>query len=194
MRRPDGETLELEADHRRHAEVENAIRDLKYGVGLKPHALGALRRQRRLAGGTGDGPQHGPLDGANRPGRAGGGHQDPPAAVLRSGGAAHPLGAPPHTASATALALGSPVQPRPGTAASGSTSSLTATPVSEPSNGQPNIPANSRPPGPRVQPAASDLTITRFPASIDRSRGPVRLLKTLCGVTSVPMEPRLSPL
>ena len=29
-----GETMELEADHRRHAEVENAIRDLKYGVGL----------------------------------------------------------------------------------------------------------------------------------------------------------------
>ena len=30
----DGDTLELEADHRRHAEIENAIRDLKYGVGL----------------------------------------------------------------------------------------------------------------------------------------------------------------
>ena len=30
----DGETLELEADHRRHAEIQNAIRDLKYGVGL----------------------------------------------------------------------------------------------------------------------------------------------------------------
>ena len=29
-----GDALELEADHRRHAEVENAIRDLKYGVGL----------------------------------------------------------------------------------------------------------------------------------------------------------------
>ena len=29
----DGETLELEADHRRHAEIEDAIRDLKYGVG-----------------------------------------------------------------------------------------------------------------------------------------------------------------
>jgi hypothetical protein len=29
-----GTTLELEADHRRHAEVENVIRDLKYGVGL----------------------------------------------------------------------------------------------------------------------------------------------------------------
>ena len=30
----DGATLELEADHRRHTEIENAIRDLKYGVGL----------------------------------------------------------------------------------------------------------------------------------------------------------------
>jgi hypothetical protein len=26
--------LELEADHRRHAEIENAIRDLKYGMAL----------------------------------------------------------------------------------------------------------------------------------------------------------------
>jgi len=30
----EGEMLDLEADHRRHAECENAIRDLKYGVGL----------------------------------------------------------------------------------------------------------------------------------------------------------------
>jgi hypothetical protein len=30
----EGGTLVLEADHRRHAEIENAIRDLKYGVGL----------------------------------------------------------------------------------------------------------------------------------------------------------------
>ncbi|MDE2780300.1 MAG: IS1380 family transposase [Chloroflexota bacterium] len=30
----EGDTLELEADHRSHAQVENAIRDLKYGVGL----------------------------------------------------------------------------------------------------------------------------------------------------------------
>ena len=29
----DGDTLTLEADHLRHAEIENAIRDLKYGVG-----------------------------------------------------------------------------------------------------------------------------------------------------------------
>ena len=30
----DGEMPELEANHRRHTEIENAIRDLKYGVGL----------------------------------------------------------------------------------------------------------------------------------------------------------------
>ena len=30
----DGETLELEAGHRRHAGIENAIRDLKHGAGL----------------------------------------------------------------------------------------------------------------------------------------------------------------
>ena len=30
----EGEMLALEADHRRHAEIENAIRDLKYGMGL----------------------------------------------------------------------------------------------------------------------------------------------------------------
>ena len=30
----DGDTLDLEADHRGHSEIENAIRDLKYGVGL----------------------------------------------------------------------------------------------------------------------------------------------------------------
>ncbi|MCY4417538.1 MAG: transposase [Chloroflexi bacterium] len=30
----EGDTLDLEADHRRHAEIENTIRDLKYGVGL----------------------------------------------------------------------------------------------------------------------------------------------------------------
>ena len=36
----DGDTLGLEADHRRHAEIENAIRDLKYGVGLNHLPLG----------------------------------------------------------------------------------------------------------------------------------------------------------
>ena len=51
----EGDTLELEADHRRHAEIENAIRDLKYGVGTEPSALRALCRQRRLVGRSGTG-------------------------------------------------------------------------------------------------------------------------------------------
>ena len=51
----DGETLEPEADHRRHAEIENAIRDIKYNMGLNHLPLGPLRRQRRLAGRAGAG-------------------------------------------------------------------------------------------------------------------------------------------
>ena len=48
-----GDTLELEADHRRHAEIENA-RDLKYGVGLNISPRGASLPS--LAGGRPAGP------------------------------------------------------------------------------------------------------------------------------------------
>ncbi len=120
----DGETLELEADHRRHARERHSRPQVRRRS--EPHAVRPLRRQRRLAGGTGDGPQPGPLDGADRSGRADRDHQDPSATVLLPGRTAHPLGTPPHPASATALALGNPVQSRPGTAASDSTPSLTA--------------------------------------------------------------------
>ena len=55
----DGEkvkVLELEADHRRHAEIENAIRDLKHGRRPQPSPTRAeLPRQRRLAGRPGAG-------------------------------------------------------------------------------------------------------------------------------------------
>ena len=73
----EGDTLDLEADHRRHAEIENAIRRprIKCGAGsqvrrrVEPSPLGALRRQRSLAGGAGDRPQPRTLDGAHRSGR-----------------------------------------------------------------------------------------------------------------------------
>ena len=122
----EGETLELEADHRRHAEIENAIRDLKYGVGLNHLPSGRFAAKRRLAGGAGDGAQPRSLDGAARAGRAGGDHQDPPAAVLLPRRTAHPLGPSPYPASAPALALGNPVQSRPRSIASPATPSLTA--------------------------------------------------------------------
>ena len=71
----DGETLALGADHRRHAEIENAIRDLKYGVGLNHLPSGRFAANPEpaeggLAGRPGDGPQPGPLDGAPRSGPA----------------------------------------------------------------------------------------------------------------------------
>ena len=105
----EGETLELEADHRRHAEIENAIRDLKYGVGLNHLPSGRFpanpeHAEGGLAGGAGDRPQPGTLDGAHRSGRADRDHQDPATPLLFHGRKAHPLGAPPHFASAPALA------------------------------------------------------------------------------------------
>ena len=115
----DGETLELEADHRRHAEVENAIRDLKYGAGLN-HMPSA-----RFA-----------ANGADWSGRADRDHQDPQATGLRSGGTDHPLGAPPHFASPPALALGNPVQSRLGPAASHSVPGLTASLQTDPTSPQ----------------------------------------------------------
>ena len=65
----DGDTLELEADHRRHAEIENAIRDLKYGVGLNHLPSGRFPANAAwLAGQPGDGAQPGTLDRAYRSG------------------------------------------------------------------------------------------------------------------------------
>ena len=112
----DGETLELEADHRRHAEVENAIRDLKYGVGLNHMpsgrfaANGALLAVQVIAHNLARWTARIGLGRADRD------HQDPQATGLRSGGTDHPLGAPPHFASPPALALGKPssVAPWPG--------------------------------------------------------------------------------
>ena len=94
--------------------------------GAEPSPLGPLRRQRRLAGGTGDGAQPGPLDSPRRPGSADRDHQDPQTTGLCLGRTDHPLGTPIDPASSPALALGGAVQPRPGPTASHSTPSLTA--------------------------------------------------------------------
>ena len=126
--------------------------------GVEPSPLGPLRRQRRLAGGTGDGPQHRPLDSAHRSGRAGGDHQDPPAAVLLPGRTDHPLGAPPHTASATALALGSPVRSCPGPIARPATPCLTAAAATG------RHPANRTSPRTRASPVCECLLLCPLPA------------------------------
>ena len=183
----DGDTLDLEADHRRHAEIENAIRDLKYGVGLNHLPSG-----RFAANAAWLAVQVLAHNLARWMARIGLGEQIVTTKTLRrrffSLAGRLTRSARRVTASCPVLALGNPVHSRLGPTASHPTPSLTALSATDPT------PPNSRPPGPRVHPVASGLTITRFPASIDRSRGPVPLLKTLCRVTSVPMEPRLSPL
>ena len=121
----DGHTLALEAEHRHHAEIENAICDL-IRCRAEPSPLGTLRRQRRLAGRAGHRPQPGPLDQSHRSGRAGGDHQDPPAALLVPGRTPHPQGPSAHSASAPGMALAKPVRQRPGGTARPATPFLTA--------------------------------------------------------------------
>ena len=152
----DGETLELEADHRRHAEVENAIRDLKYGVGLNHMPSGRFAANGPWLAGQVMRHHLARLDGADWSGRADRVHQDPQAAGLRSGGTDHPLGAPPQFASPPALALGNPVQSRLGPAASHSIPGLTA------SLQLTQRPRNLAPPRSRESPAAYPLAIPRI--------------------------------
>ena len=102
----DGELLELEADHRRHAEIENAIRDLKYGVGLNHLPSGRFAANGAWLAVQTMAHNLACLDGADRSGRADSHHQDPPAAVLLPGRTAHPLGTPVDPASSGSLALG----------------------------------------------------------------------------------------
>ena len=122
----DGETLELEADHRGHAEIENAIRDLKYGVGLNHLPSGRFaanaawlavqviahnlaRWTARIGLGEPVVITKRPCDDASSP--------SPDGSPARRAA---------HFASSPALALGSPVQWRPRSIASLAISCLTA--------------------------------------------------------------------
>ena len=122
----DGETLELEADHRRHAEIENAIRDLKYGVGLNHLPSGRFAANGAWLAVQVMAHNLARWNSPHRPGSADRDHQDPQTTGLCLGRTDHPLGTPIDPASSPALALGGAVQPRPGPTASHSTPSLTA--------------------------------------------------------------------
>ena len=114
----DGETLELEADHRRHAEVENTIRDLKYGVGL--NHLPSGRFAANAAWLAVQVMAHNLARWTARIGLCG---QIVTTKTLRRRVFAlartnHPPGAQTHPASSPALAMGGAVQPRLGPTAS----------------------------------------------------------------------------
>ena len=121
----EGDTLELEADHRRHAEIENAIRDLKYGVGLNHLPSG-----RFAANGAWLAVQVMAHNLARWTGRIALGEQLATTKTLRRrflflGRTHHPQGPVPHPASPPRLALGSPVQQRSGPVARHATPFLT---------------------------------------------------------------------
>ena len=118
--------------------------------GAQPSPLGTLRRQRRLAGRPGYGPQLGPLDRTHRPGRATGNCQDPPQALLLPGRTHHPQGAAPHPPSPPRLALANPVLQCPGPIARPATPLLTSSSATAPPTGQPKVPTESPQPGPRL--------------------------------------------
>ena len=144
-----GDVLELEAGHRRHAEIEERDTRPQIRRRAEPSPLGPLRRQCSLAGRPGDGPQPGPLDRTHSSGRAGGNHQDPPQALLLPGRTHHPQGSAPQPASASGLALGNPVQRRHGPIADTATPFLTAPWATGPPAGQPDLPTESPQLGPR---------------------------------------------
>ena len=154
----DGETLELEADHRRHAEIENAIRDLKYGVGLNHMPSG-----RFAANGAWLAVQVMAHNLARWTARIGLGEQIATTKTLRRRffSLAGRL-----TRSARRLTLhlpqrwplGNPVQSRPGTAASDSTPSLTTRLQLT------RHPANRTPPQTRASPVRERLLLRPLPA------------------------------
>ena len=175
----DGELLELEADHRRHAEIENAIRDLKYGVGLNHLPSG-----RFAANGAWLAVQTMAHNLARWTARIGLGERIATTKTLRRRffSLAGRL-----TRSARRLTLHLPDRwpwaekfsralarlraiPTPG---------LTAPSATDPPTGQPKIPADSCQPGPREFPAAYSLAIPRIAAPADGHRGPCAAMKTV---------------
>ena len=125
----EGDTLELEADHRRHAEIENAIRDLKYGVGLNHLPSGRFAANAAwlvvqvLAHNL-----------ARWTARIGLEERASTTKTLRRrffslAGRLHPLGPPPHSASHAALALGNTVRWRTDQTALPTAPCLTAVPA-----------------------------------------------------------------
>ena len=155
-----GEMMELEADHRWHAEIENAIRRPQVRRRAEPSPLGPLRRERGLARGAGDRAQPRPLDGAPRARRGNRDDQDAQAALLRSRRTAHPLCPALDPAPPEALALGRAAGSRARATTGATAPGLT--------------PAHSAGPAPRLAPACP-RTLAPAP-SAPPSRAERRLL------------------
>ncbi len=190
----DGETLEPEADHRRHAEIENAIRDLKYNMGLNHlpsgrfAAKGAWLAVQVLAHNLARWTVH-----------IGLGEQVVPTKTLRRrffsiAGRLTRSARRLHPASSPALALGNPVQSRPRSIASPAISGLTAPLATDPLASQLNVSANSRHPGPRAPLAVSYPAVSLTTATVGRHRRPQKRLQTAATSRLPEFEPGSSRL
>ena len=151
--------------------LRETVSRVRYGVGLNHLPSGRFAANGAwLAGQV---MAHNLTRWTARPGRADRDHQDPPAAVLLHGRAAHPLGTPVDPASSPALALGGAVQPRPGTAASDSTPGQSRPSATDPPSGQLNIPAISlttASAGRRRRPQSACRSPANFPSTRIRAR------------------------
>ena len=167
----DGETLELEADHRRHAEIENAIRDLKYGVGLNHLPSG-----RFAANGAWLAGQVMAHNLARQPARIGLGEQLVTTRPSDDGSLPCRDGSPARHAASPCICH---------SAGLGRRRSLAPWPDCEPFHSQPDcarplltrirpteLPANSRQSGPRAPPAVSYPAIPLTTATAGRHRRP----------------------
>ena len=149
----EGDTLYLEADHRRHAEIENAIRDLKYGVGLNHLPSGRFPANAAWLA-----VQVMAHNLARWTTRLGLGEPVATTKTLRQtlllpGRTHHPQGAPSHPASPPGLALAKPVQSCPRPIARTAAPFLTTPSASDPSTRLSNGLAQPRQAGLRTAPA-----------------------------------------
>ena len=187
----DGEMLELEADHRRHAEIENAIRDLKYGVGLNHMPSG-----RFAANAAWLAIQVMAHNLARWTARTGLGEQVVTTKTLRRRffSLAGRI-----TRSARRLTLHLPQRWPWETQFSralarlraNSTPDLTAPSATELPTAQPNVPANSRHPGPRAVPSVSSVLILPPGPIVDRHRRPQERLQAARRPPAYPNQARI---
>ena len=187
----DGEMLELEADHRRHAEIENAIRDLKYGVGLNHMPSG-----RFAANAAWLAIQVMAHNLARWTARTGLGEQVVTTKTLRRRffSLAGRI-----TRSARRLTLHLPQRWPWETQFSRALARLRAIPLpdltapsaTELPTAQPNVPANSRHPGPRAVPSVSSVLILPPGPIVDRHRRPQERLQAARRPPAYPNQARI---
>ena len=187
----DGETLELEADHRRHTEIENAIRDIKYNMGLNHLPSGHFAANAAwlavhvLAHNL-----------ARRTVRIGLGEQVVTTKTLRrrffsiAGRLTH---------SARRLTLHLPQRWPWATEFSRALARLRALPfparrrlsATDPPSSQLNVSANSRHPGPRAPLAVSYPAVSLTTATVGRHRRPQKRLQTAANLPSTRIRARI---